>query len=103
MVVESVHILPISIALQFTAAFLALRLVRTASGGVAWAFIAFALFLMGIRRSISFDKMLDNGVHGAASNAELVALLISTVLVVGVFMIKPLFTATQRTQQKLED
>ena len=61
MVVESVHILPISIALQFTAAFLALRLVRTASGGVAWAFIAFALFLMGIRRSISFDKMLDKG------------------------------------------
>ena len=103
MVVESVHILAISIALQFTAAFLALRLVRTTSGGVAWAFIAFALFLMGIRRTISFDKMLDTGVHTAVSNAELVALLISTVLVVGVFMISPLFTATQRAQQKLED
>ena len=101
MIVESNFILPISIGIQFTAAFLAFRLIRTAIGGKAWAFIAAALFLMGVRRSISFYQFLESGADHAASNAELVALLISAFMVVGVALIGPLFSATRRAEENV--
>jgi len=101
MIVESIYILPISIGLQFTAAFFAFRLIQTTTGGKAWAFIAAALFLMGVRRSISFYQILQSGSDHAASNAELVALLISALMVAGVALIGPLFTATRRTEKEL--
>ncbi len=101
MVIESTYILPISIGMQFTAAFLAFRLTRTATGGPAWAFMAAALFLMGIRRSISFYENLESGAGHGVSNAELVALLISALMVAAVALIGPLFTATRRAEQEL--
>ncbi len=101
MSVESVVIFPISIGLQFTAAYLAFRLIRTATRGPAWAFVAAALFLMGVRRSISFYQMLESGADHAVSGAELVALLISALMVVGVALIGPLFSATRRAEWKL--
>jgi PAS domain S-box-containing protein len=101
MAIQSIIVLPISIGLQFAAAFLAVRLTRKATGGIAWAFIAGALLLMAVRRSISFYNMPNYGTGQAASNAELVALLISILMVLGVAMIGPLFTATRRAEDEL--
>ena len=50
----STIILSVSIFLQFTAAGLALRLIRSTGHKVAWGSIAVALSLMGFRRSITW-------------------------------------------------
>ena len=101
MSVEFVFILPISIGLQFVAAYLAFRLIRTATGGPAWAFVAAALFLMGVSSSVSFYQMLESGADHAVRVAELVALLISALMVVGMALIGPLFSATRRAERRL--
>ena len=101
MSVEFVFILPISIGLQFVAAYLAFRLIRTATGGPAWAFVAAALFLMGVSRSVGFYQMLESGADHAVRVAELVALLISALMVVGMALIGPLFSATRRAERRL--
>lgn len=47
-------ILILSICLQFTAAFLAMRLIWVTKRTQAWVLIALAICLMALRRSISF-------------------------------------------------
>jgi len=100
MSIESTHILPISIGLQFAAALLAFRLTRSTIGGVAWGFMAAALLLMGVRDSISFYEMLEGGVSQGASNADFVTLLTSALLVIGMAMIAAAFSTTRRTENK---
>ncbi|NQU55829.1 MAG: PAS-domain containing protein [Rhodospirillales bacterium] len=99
--IDSTYILPISIGLQLAAAFLAFRLIRSASGGAAWAFIALAFFLMSVHRSIDYYKILENGANQPSSNADLVTLLISMLMVAGVILIGPALSATRQTEHKL--
>ncbi len=95
-------ILVISILLQFTTAFLALRLIRVTGRRTAWVLIAAALFLMAIRRCITLFQEGFSGVPSTTNlSAELVALVISILMLAGVIWIKPLFLSLKRSEEAL--
>ena len=95
-------ILVISILLQFAAAFLALRLIRITGRRVAWVLIATAIFFMAIRRCITLFQAEFLGVPYATSlSAELVALVISILMLAGVIWIAPLFLSLKRSEEAL--
>jgi signal transduction histidine kinase len=97
--VLAIVILGISIALQFIAAAFALRLIRITGRWRAWSFIAIALTLMGVRRSITFYRVVSGDISLPADvTAELVALSISLLMLLGVLMIGPLLKNMQRAQ-----
>ena len=92
-------ILAISIALQFAAAFLALRLIRTTGRRVAWLLIAAAIFLMAIRRCDTLSQAIGSGALNVTSmSAELIALAISVLILVGVVRIEPLFRSLKQSE-----
>lgn len=73
-----------SVALQFTAAALAFRLIRYSERRFAWALIASAIILMATRRCVTWYRLLSQDVSKPPDlSAELVALVISTLMVVG--------------------
>jgi PAS domain S-box-containing protein len=95
-------ILVISILLQFTTAFLALRLIRVTGRRTAWVLIAAALFLMAIRRCITLFHAEFLGVpYTTSMPAELVALAISMLMLAGVVWIAPLFLSLKRSEEAL--
>jgi PAS domain S-box-containing protein len=93
-----------SVALQFAAALAALRLCWTTRWDKAWLLIASAVFLMAVRRSVTFVGIVtDDAVHGADLPAELIALLISVLMVAGLFSIGPLFAAMTRSEAAIRE
>jgi PAS domain S-box-containing protein len=95
-------ILVISILLQFATAFLALRLIRVTGRRTAWVLIAAALFFMAIRRCITLFQAEFLGVpYTTSMPAELVALVISVLMLAGVIWIAPLFLSLKRSEEAL--
>ena len=97
-------VLGFSILFQFVAAVLALRLIRITGKYPAWSLIATAIFLMAIRRSITFGRLISGDLsHHPDLLAELVALVISVIMVMGIAWIAPLFVSIKRSQEKLQE
>ncbi len=97
-------LLATSIALQLTAAVIALRLIRVTGGRVAWSIIATALLLMGARQAITFYGLLaGDGAIQPDLAAESVALIISALMVAGVAMMGPLLRKGPRSEQALRE
>jgi PAS domain S-box-containing protein len=97
-------ILVISILLQFTAAILALRLIWVTGRRAAWVLIASALVLMAFRRCITLFQNGFTGVTNATTlEAELVALVISILMLSGVIWIAPLFISLKRSEETLRE
>jgi PAS domain S-box-containing protein len=95
-------ILAISILLQFAAAFWALRLVWITGRRTAWILIAAAIFLMAIRRCDTLSHAISLGVLNATSmSAELIALAISLLMLIGLVRIDPLFRSLKHSQEAL--
>jgi len=95
-------ILVISILTQFAAAILALRLIRITGRRVAWVLIATALLFMAIRRCITLFQAEFLGVpYTTSMSAELVALVISILMLNGVIWIAPLFLSLKRSEEAL--
>ena len=92
-----------SALLQFIAAALALRLIRITGGRWAWSLIAAAVALMAVRRSITLTRIFtDGGSMQPDLWAELVALIISILMVAGLTVVGPLFQSIQRSQEARE-
>ncbi|MGM0380546.1 MAG: sensor histidine kinase [bacterium] len=99
-----VYVLLISILIQFTAAFLAFSYFLEEDTSVwAWLLISSGLFLMGVRRSISFFQAvyLDTIVINPA--AETVALVISVLMLTGVWRLKSFFNSINQLRKKTEN
>ncbi len=97
-------VLLVSILLQFGAAALALRLVFVTGRWWAWVLIALALTLMGIRRSITLYRVvIDESSFSPDLTAELVALSISLLMLLGTLLIGPIFKKNQSIKQKLDE
>ena len=95
-------ILILSILLQFTAAFLALRLIWVTKKTQAWVLIALAICLMALRRSISFyHSAFQESPIPLDPAAELVGLGVSILMVVGIARIAPLFLAFKKSEGAL--
>ena len=93
----------VSILLQLIAVYLAFRLMRVTGFQLAWAFIALAILLMTSRRIISLADVLESGTPPSNITAELVALVISALMVAGVLMIKPIFEARKKAEETLSE
>ncbi|MEE9139581.1 MAG: PAS domain S-box protein, partial [Alphaproteobacteria bacterium] len=92
------YVLAASIALQFTAALLALRLIRVTGWRAAWVLIAVAMAFMGVRRSVTLYHVISGAVAPDLA-AELVALAISFLMVAGVALISPLMAAMREGER----
>ena len=94
--------LSLSIILQATAAFLAVRLIRVTQAKTAWVFIASAISLMALRRTITLFQMLFLDTPTTADlTAEVVALAISILMVLGIAGIAPVFITMKSTHETL--
>ncbi len=99
-----IAVLCASLALQIIAAFAALRLIKTVGGRAIWIALSSAMFLMSVRRAISLSKALDQYPHPVNSlEAELVALLISCLVLASIFLVKPLIERIRRADQQLDE
>ncbi len=100
----SAFILCLSAILQFTAALLSVRLINETGRWKAWSLIAAAMTLMGVRRSITLYRTLTEGsVYSADLTAELVALTISVLMVLGVYFIGPIFKKIKSINAALQE
>ncbi len=97
-----IFILILSILLQFTAAFLALRLVWVTKRTPAWVLIALAICLMALRRGLTLYQMLFwESPTPLDQTTELVALTTSILMVVGIARIGPLFLSMKSSEEVL--
>jgi PAS domain S-box-containing protein len=97
-------VLAASIAAQFTAAALALRLIRATGWWLAWGMIAVAMALMGARRSITFYRLVSGDLARPPDlSAELVALAISLLMVAGVILVAPRLWTARRGEGALRE
>ncbi len=95
-------IITASTVLQFCAAYIAFRLIWTTRRWKAWLLISTALLLMGIRRAIDLIGNLQGPYYPVRLDlAELVSLIISAFMVVGVVMIGKHFATAKRLEQAL--
>jgi PAS domain S-box-containing protein len=97
-----VIILILSIVLQVIAAISALRLIRVTGRTWAWSLIAVALVLMIVRRGITLFELLVYGArHPLDFSTELVGLIVSGLLTIGIACIFPLFHSIRTSQEAL--
>lgn len=95
-------VLTVSVGLQFVAAFWALGLARVTGRSPAWTFLAAAIGLMGVRRTITLTRLLmGDDVIPVDLAAETVALTISILMVLGIGALGPLVRRLQRTEEML--
>lgn len=95
-------VLAISVLLQFSSAFFAFRLVKVTGKTYSWVFISAALFLMGVRRLIPMFHLIftPEGPPPDQIN-EIIGLLLSIFMFIGVMMIRPLFDERKQTEELL--
>lgn len=97
-------VLVLSILIQFAAAFRALRLMRLTGRQRAWMLIALGLSLMALRRLVTLIDSLSLAQPKPPDlEVELIGLVISVVMLLGVGAIRPLFVRMQQTTQALQD
>src|SRR5512135_1028609 len=89
-----------AVALQFIAAFLSLRLIKVSRVRLPWILISMTAFLMGVRRLMDLTNYFQGAQLGAAS--ELLAFVISALLLVGVATIAPLLVSMRRHEEELK-
>jgi light-regulated signal transduction histidine kinase (bacteriophytochrome) len=95
-------ILGTSVLLQFVAAGYALYLIKITHKRTAWILIALAVAFMGVRRSLTLYLMLRGEKPiPAEPTAELIALIISMLMVIGIIKIGPLFRTITASERKL--
>ncbi len=88
--------------LQFAAAIVALRLIRTTGGRAAWMLIAAAMCLQALRRCVTLARLAAGGSHPDVEVADSwIALTISALMLVGVAGIAPLFLSIKRDKEEL--
>lgn len=99
-----IFVLTISVMLQLAAVVMSLRLMRAFGGRLVWLTLAAAISLMSIRRMVSLGKAINE--YPAPTNsldAELIALIISALILVAISSMRPLIEAIKRSQKKLDE
>jgi PAS domain S-box-containing protein len=98
--------LALSVLLQFTAAFLALRLIRITRKSAAWILIATAIFFMIFRRGLGlFYRFYGASLYSPHIEnvlTESIALVTSFLLVLGTARISPLFLSIKKAEETAE-
>lgn len=96
-------LLGLSVLSQFIAAGIAVALVIKTGWWKGLGVLALALFLMGVRRSIAFYRLLTEDAFSKVDlTAEWVALTISVLLLIGLALLAPVLRRSIRTLRTLE-
>jgi PAS domain S-box-containing protein len=95
-----VIIVALSAVFQFIAAFMAIRMIRVSGALLAWSLLASAFSLMGVRRAVSISHIRRGLSHGDLS-VEVLALLISLLVMCGVWLIRFLFERMKQSKDEL--
>ena len=96
-------VLALSIVLQICAAYLALRMVRITGASLAWIAVSMAIILMALRSSITLYRVVSGNTSFQPDlSAELVALSISVLMLIGIARIAQLFRTLRDNQSVLE-
>lgn len=97
-----IFILFFSIVFQLSAAILALRLIRITGRRTGWLLIAIAVTMMTVRRVESLVMALGLGtVFGGDFLFELVGLILSVLMFVGIWKISPIFQELADSREEL--
>ncbi|MCK4833911.1 MAG: EAL domain-containing protein [Gammaproteobacteria bacterium] len=96
-------ILWVSVVMQCLAVWLALRLIPITGHAHAWIILSVAFLLMATRRSLSllYEQGIIEGGFLRAFSTEIVALVISLLIVIGVFMIREVFIRQRDDAEKV--
>jgi len=96
-------ILWLSVLLQIIAAVLALRLIPVTGRATAWVVLSIGFLLMATRRAISLlhQQGVIEGEWLAAMSTEVVALIISILMLAGVILLRRVFTKQREDEDEL--
>jgi PAS domain S-box-containing protein len=94
-------IMTVSMTLQYVAAIIAVRLIRISNGGItAWVLLSIGFFVQGIRRTIFLVQQLWGTPRGELLE-ECVGLLVTLLMLSGVWYMWPIFTRIRDSHEKL--
>lgn len=102
---DIISVLAISILLQFSAAFFAVKLIPVTGKKKAWILISAAICLMAIRRCFTLYREIFNlglGPHGVDLVTEWVSLFTSALMFAGIRYIAPVFLSMKHMMDKLK-
>ena len=99
---EEISALGISVLLQFTAVFLALKLISVTKRHTAWMLIAVAFLLIAIRQCFTLFHLISGDLLFSPNlSGELVTVAISVIMVAGIASVRPLFLSIKRSEEEL--
>lgn len=90
----------LSIAFQFLAAFMAVRLIPLSGTFIAWIFLASGFIVQALRRIVSLDHVLTGRSQGDMP-VEILGLIISILMALGIWKFGPLFSEIKRSRQTM--
>ncbi len=97
-------LLLLSITIQATAAIMAIRLIGITGRRTAWGLIATALVLMAIRRIVPLYRLMTGDLsHPPDMTNELIGLVLSFVMALGISRIAPIFMERKRSEDELRN
>jgi PAS domain S-box-containing protein len=96
-----IAIMTASMTLQFIAAIMAVRLIRISDGGApAWILLSIGFFVQGIRRTVFLIQQLSGASRGEIVE-EIIGLVVTLLMLSGVWAIRPLFLRIRESHEKL--
>ncbi len=93
-------IICLSIIFQFITVIISLRLIRITGYSRSWVLIALAIMLMGIRRCVALFWLLQGSTINTPDLVfEIVGLLTSALMMIGVSSIVPIFISIKQSEE----
>lgn len=93
-----ISIVILSILVQMAAAYMALRLIKVTQNQWSWIFIAVAMVLQASRRALTLIDLINGQLDASeVQTSELIGLVLSVLMAVGVGSIEPFFLAQARS------
>jgi len=101
--VLNLAVILLSVLLQIAAAGVGMRISRTAGRPLAWFLVSLALVLMAARRLFVLVDLLERGLPATVLPNEVLGLLISVLMLVGVWLIQGVFKSKEVQTARIED
>ncbi|UFS72250.1 PAS domain-containing protein [Geomonas sp. RF6] len=94
-------IMAVSVALQCVAVFMAIRLIRLTGALCAWILLSCAFLIQAVRRLLALFLVMEGSTRDSLA-VESMGLLVSLLLVCGIWRIGPLFTRLKEAKEEVE-
>jgi hypothetical protein len=96
-----VYIIGLSVMLQLATIALALRLIKVTGGRLSWILISVSIVGMEVRRCITLFHVISGDLtRSPGLSFELVGLVTSALMLIGIAGISPLFTTIKQAEEK---